>query len=316
MLAMYFCNAIEQAIQLTQQQKDWKRRYSTEPASATTTSRMVFPPPLTEPPPNDAAVTNLLYGHQQHDSDSNKSQEYRMHHVSCRTNFLPALDSDKILPSIVVSGLSPSLPGGDLDNILTERTDAHYRSGWVMDVSSIERDTKLKVDACGGLGYVDMKIALYGIPESGTLRFWLPVQPEQKSSSSTLASDYLHELVICEANEKRPDKACHLDHDLTYTVGGVKVGQTTMIKGAAEYLKRSTCVHVGIPAKAQVTSLDQVKDSKGNPLTTDVQRRLAGSHPSAEKHLVGLVVDIQVTGAVTRKDGACCISHIVWEHSS
>ena len=28
-----------------------------------------------------------------------------------------------------------------------------------------ERDTKNKVDKCGGLGYIDMKVALYGISE-------------------------------------------------------------------------------------------------------------------------------------------------------
>jgi hypothetical protein len=182
----------------------------------------------------------------------------------------------------------------------------------------VERDTKIKVDACGGLGYVDMKIALYGVPESGKLRLWLPVAAKVEGSpTSTAAPDYVNELVICEANEKRPDKACHLDHDLLYTVGGVKVEAASMIKGAAEYLKRSTCVHVGVPSQATVTPLNSVKDSRNQPLSVAVQSRLESSHPSMDNaSRMGLVVDIEVTGSVTRKDGACCISHIVWEHAT
>jgi hypothetical protein len=316
MIAMYFVEAMQIAKQIIKETPNWKALYAIEASQLQTyaSNPVEFPPPLSVAVPrNDDSVTGLLYGHPNPQRDAD-GKAHRMHHVACRTNFLPATNIDNILPSIVVDGLNMETTA---DNIMTERTDGMYKSGWVLDVSSVERDTKVKVEQCGGLGYVDMKIALYGIPESGVLRLWLPVESKNgKSLDSLLASDWVNELIICEANEKRAAGACRLDADISYTVGGQSITAPSMIHGAAEYLKRQTCVHIGIPPTAQMTKLSDVRP-KGESLTLSeaVVRRLAGPQMHTGDHL-GLVLDIKAKDIVSREKGACCISHVVWEERS
>lgn len=120
--------------------------------------------PMNKPPQNKDAVSALMYGLGQNGDYGVQQQK-----IHCRTSFLPAVNHEKFLPSVVVSGLADSP-----QDMMQERSDELYKSGWVLDVSKVERDTKRKVDRCGGLGYIDMKVALYGIPESGTLQLWLP----------------------------------------------------------------------------------------------------------------------------------------------
>ena len=185
----------------------------------------------------------------------------------------------------------------------------------IKDVSTVERDTKRKVEACGGLGYIDMKIAMYGIPASGTLRMWLPYEKGPShddhehvmDNSDTNANHWFDNLVICEANEKRGAEACQLHRDLDIQVGGVTVTNIEPINGAAEYLKRTTCVAVTIPRDAPVTPLDQVKATNGTPLSPEQAKEKYGDSS------VGLLVDIRAKSKVSRKNGACCLSHIVWE---
>jgi len=166
----------------------------------------------------------------------------------------------------------------------------------------VERDTKRKVEQCGGLGYIDMKIALYGIPESGTLGLFLPYEAEDHdhdhdmtSTEHTDAQHWFDGVIICEANDKRPKEACQLDHDIEYVVGAVKVESVSQVQGAGEYLKRRTCVSVGVPKGAKVN------------------RRQILSGDGTTKESVGIDVQITAKNKVTRSDGACCISHVVWE---
>jgi hypothetical protein len=312
MIAMYFVESMQIAKQIMKTTPNWKALYSKEALQLQkyASKPVEFPPPLSATVPgNDDSVTGLLYGHPKANKDA--AAAHAMHHVSCRTNFLPATNIENILPSIVVDGLNMETTA---DNIMTERTDGMYKSGWVLDVSSVERDTKVKVEQCGGLGYVDMKIALYGIPGSGVLRLWLPAESKTgKSPDSLLASDWFNELIICEANEKRAVGACRLDTDISYTVGGYSIAAPAMIHGAAEYLKRQTCVHVGIPPTAVVTKLTDVRPKiESNTLPDAVVRRLVGPQQYSGDH-VGLVVDIEAKANVSREKGACCISHVVWE---
>ena len=314
MMAMYFVDAIEYAQEIMKNNPIWKTSYH-RGSSTQQKDHMTFPPPLASKlPENSPQVTALLYGHKMADTDDNK---YVMNEISCRTNFLPAVDHDKVLPSIVVSGLTTTATA---DNILTPRSDEQYSKGWVLDVSQVERETKIKVESCGGLGYVDMKIALYGVRESGPLRLWLPSKGTE-TKDSVQATERFTELIICEANEKRPKDACKLDEDLTFTVGGVPIerGSVTKIVGAAEYLQRTTCVHVGIPSGAVVTPLSQLKTKDDQPVSVEEQRRLVGASSGTSidpQRTVGLVVDIHVTGEkVSRANGACCLSHVVWEHN-
>jgi hypothetical protein len=229
--------------------------------------------------------------------------------LSCRTSFVPATDEKKTLPSIVVSGFAEA----NLD-IMIDRTEEHYKEGWVLDVSKIERDTKRKVERCGGLGYIDMKIAMYGIPESGKLRLWLPFEGPSHGDHSHSAEDvdakhWFDDLIFCEANEKRSDDACKLYQDMTIEVGGVEISSIHEVSGAAEYLKRKTCVNVGIPNGAKVTKLGQVTTTDGHLLSSQDKMRLAGGDDNS----VGIVVDIRAKPKVTLQGGACCLSHIVWE---
>jgi hypothetical protein len=303
MIAMYFVQAVEQAQQIAAADPDWRETYREliQPP-------LSFPKPLSRLPVNNQGVTDLLFGHA-----NDSGETYRMKELSCRTNFLPATDQDKVLPSIMVSGLSAGISA---ENIMEERNDAAYKAGWVLDVSSVERDTKVKVEQCGGLGYVDLKTALYGIPESGTLRLWLPMEgkghEDHEHTEDMAANHWFDEVIICEANEKRKDAACHLDADIEYTVGGIRVEDPTMINGAAEYLKRQTCVHVGIPPDARITRLSDVQATDGSAITSEVRRRLAGRQSLPDDH-VGLIVDVKAKSNVSRKNGACCLSHVVWE---
>jgi hypothetical protein len=297
MLAMHMAEGIEAAIIIMNTNANWQMDYSKQDVEV----KRTFPAPLNPVPQNSDSVTHLLYGHPDGDN------KYTLKDVSCRTSFLPAVDHNRIMPSIIVSGL----PHADLD-IMKDRTDAMYIEGWVLDVSTVERDTKKKVERCGGLGYIDMKIALYGIPDSGPLRLWLPYEgPIHDNTADTAAATWFDGLILCEANEKRDEKACQLDKDMQISVGGVEVDSITHIDGAGVYLNRKTCVNIGIPSTATVTKLGKVQKVEGGQLSVDDMVRLAGS--SHNENMVGLVVDIKARPRVSRKDGACCVSHIVWE---
>ena len=275
-MASYFVDALELAME---QRAEGYIATNLEPA--------IFPPPLsTALPENPPAIQSLLYGH-------GDDTEYQMHTLSCRTNFEPAADHDNLLTSIITAGM---VPDATAETILEKRSDEMYSQGWVLDVSELERDTKIKVDKCGGLGYIDMKMALYGIGKSGPLDLWLPVDEsghethDHVSSDGTEALHWIESLVVCEANEKRPETACRLTHDLQYTVGGVEItSPVPVLHGAGEYLKRPTCVAVPIPTEARLTQNDN------------------GAW--------GLPVRVQPASRITREGGACCLSHLVWEHT-
>lgn len=291
MIAMHFVKALEKVHEIQQESPtSWQNHY----AHAEDKGMVTFPDPISNPPAgNDASVTEILFGHK------TGTNEYQMKQVSCRTNFLPATDHEKVLQSLVVTGINKRATA---DNIMDERSDEYYREGWVLDVSQVERDTKRKVEQCGGLGYIDMKIALYGIPESGTLGLFLPYEAEDHdhdhdmtSTEHTDAQHWFDGVIICEANDKRPKEACQLDHDIEYVVGAVKVESVSQVQGAGEYLKRRTCVSVGVPKGAKVN------------------RRQILSGDGTTKESVGIDVQITAKNKVTRSDGACCISHVVWE---
>jgi len=297
-IAMHFVKVLERAYEMIQNPNARIKR------ALDLKTRVVFPKALSTMPDNEPEVNELLFGHKMPGKES-----YEIKDLSCRTSFVPATDESKTLPSIVVSGFAEA----DLD-IMVDRTEAHYGHGWVLDVSKIERDTKRRVEHCGGLGYIDMKIALYGIPESGKLRLWLPFEGQSHEDHSHASDDidakhWFDDLLFCEANEKRPDEACKLDQDMLITVGGVEVSTLHPVLGAAEYLKRTTCVNVGIPQGAKITKLGDVKTVDGSPLSSQDKRRMGGG----EDDKVGIVVDVSAKPKVTLTGGACCLSHIVWE---
>ena len=306
MVAMYFVEALAVAQTISVKDPNWRKTYAVKNRKYWKSGGMEFAAPLhAMPSDNSPAVNRLLYG------DPVRSSQFKMKTVSCRTNFLPATDNDKILPSIVVSGLAPQ----GSDNIMNPRTDEAYAAGWVMDVSAVERETKDKVEKCGGLGYVDWKMALYGIPESGTLRLWLPVEGffgDDNVNTEVLASDWFDGLVICEANEKRQVGACHLDSDLVYLVDDKKVESPQMVSGVGEYLKRKTCVSLEIPKEARLVQLKDVRPLSDQTQLSDIDKaRLSRNGKLVDNH-VGLIVDMWANKNVNRHLGACCVSHVVW----
>ena len=211
-----------------------------------------------------------------------------MNKVSCRTSFLPTISGK--LESIVESGLAK-----DDEDMLQARDDSLYDGSWVMDVGKLERDTKIKVQKYGGLGYIDMKTALYGIPSSGTLRIKIPHERHADEggvspSAGESADKYFHSVVLCEVNEKRGDDECKMTHDLDIKLGGESVPKSdiSQVKGVASYLKKDICIRIGIPAEATIL--------------------LDGQEP-------GLLLEITVSGKnVSRENGACSISHVIWEN--
>ncbi|KAL7459079.1 hypothetical protein ACHAWC_010743 [Mediolabrus comicus] len=240
-----------------------------------------LPAPVTDVSKTGAA--SILHGIPNHDSST-----WRMHRVSCRTSFLPNMFGN--LDSIIESGVTKNE-----DDMLKSRDDSLFIGGWVMDVGQVERETKLKVQKYGGLGYIDMKTALYGIPSSGTLKLWLPYEisatkPVQ-STGDVQARTYFNSVVLCEVNEKRGDKECSMISDLAFRVGGTLVSKAdiTQINTVASYLKKDICIRLEIPKEAKL---------------------------SARGEEYGLPVDIAVSRAdVSRENGACSLSHVIWEHN-
>jgi hypothetical protein len=68
-------------------------------------------------------------------------------------------------------------------------------------------------------------------------------------------------------------------------------------------------VNVGIPESARVTALKDVRTINGRDLSEEDKKKFG----KYEDGTLGLVVDISAKSRVTRTDGACCLSHIVWE---
>jgi hypothetical protein len=113
-------------------------------------------------------------------------------------------------------------------------------------------------------------LLLYVIPESGKLQLWLLLEgPSQEdhghTHEDTHAKHWFDHLIICEANEKQSGQACQLDQDMEMMVGGVPVTSIHPLKGAAKYLKRKTCVNVGVPEAAQITKLGDICGTDGQP---------------------------------------------------
>ncbi|KAL7542174.1 hypothetical protein ACHAXR_011579 [Thalassiosira sp. AJA248-18] len=282
MLVVHMLDALDVALEVMEKDINWRNAIIAQEQQRD--KKIALPPPITDA--SNTGVASLLHGSALQ-SDSSK---WHMNHISCRTSFLPNTSGD--FNSIVESGVTK-----DDEDMLQARDDSLFDGGWVMDVGKLERDTKLKVQKYGGLGYIDMKTALYGIPSSGTLKLWIPYEGRTKSTTqpddNAGASKYFNAVVLCEVNEKRGDKECNMMSDLGFRVGDAAVSKdhVSQVKGVASYLKKDICIRVEIPEEAQI------------------------SVKGGENHGFGLAVEITVTGAgVSRENGACSISHVIWEN--
>ncbi|KAL7443652.1 hypothetical protein ACHAXH_009511 [Discostella pseudostelligera] len=280
MLAMRMLDALDMALNVMEQDVNWRipiLALLKEQQKRGSAEVVFLPPPVTDV--SKTGVPSLLHG------SESTTKEWHMGRISCRTSFLPTISGD--LNSIVESGVTM-----DDADMLQRRDDVLFDGGWVMDVGKLERETKLKVLKYGGLGYIDMKMALYGIPTSGTLKFWLPYEGSSDPVENASASEYFNAIVVCEVNEKRGDKECNMVSDLEFRVGDAAVprGNILQVKDVASYLKKDICIRVIIPTEAKISL----------------------KHGSFD---VGLALEVRVSGnAVTRENGACSISHVIWEN--
>ena len=99
-----------------------------------------------------------------------------------------------------------------------------------------------------------------------------------------------------------------MESDIKFTVGGTPSVNTKKIKSIASYLKKEICVQVPVPGGAQITRRKDVKASD------------SGLHGNIAKQGdaddVGIFLEAEIINeAVSRADGACSISHVVWEHA-
>ncbi|KAL7503421.1 hypothetical protein ACHAXN_001231 [Cyclotella atomus] len=276
MLAMYFVDSVEMALEMMNNHEDWKESL-TYPDNV---KEAILPPPMTDV--TGTGVPTLLHG-------VRNGNTWKMPRVSCRTSFLPNISGH--LESIIVSGLTK-----DDEDMIKPRADSLFDGGWVMDIGKMERETKEKVNKYGGLGYIDMKTSLYGIQSSGVLKLWLPHEDYESTKINakngyTVATEYFQSTVFCEVNEKRGSKECNMLSDLEFRIGGTTISKdhVKQIHGVASYLKKDICIHVEIPTSAQVS----FRDAKP-----------------------GLDVEMSVVNSeVSRENGACSISHVIWQHT-
>jgi hypothetical protein len=202
------------------------------------------------------------------------------------------------LGSVVVSGTV----GEDLD-LTMPKGGMYYTKGWVLDLSHAEVLAKRKLDRFGGLGFVDVKKAYYGIYASGTLSLFLPYEPRRGDSTALPkigdnAREWIPSIVTCEVNEKREGRVCNSEKDVSYVVGGVNATKIRMIDSAGTlYYGKKLCVYIRVPDSARISS-----------------RKLK---PSDGGEQVGLSLNISVSDMhIMKKEMACSVSHVVWEQTS
>lgn len=274
MLAMYFVESVEVALDIMASDEDWRESVLHHDSAHGVVNEGSLPPPATDV--SETGASSILHGVKKSD------EEWIMPPVSCRTSFLPNISGH--LESIIVSGVTK-----DDEDMIKSRDDALFNGGWVMDVGKVERETKEKVNKYGGLGYIDMKTALYGIPSSGTLKLRLPQEGSSDNKSGDEATDYFKSIIFCEVNEKRGAKECNTISDIEFRVGGSVVSkeEVKQIHGVASYLKKDICIHIEIPHSAKISVNDDIPG-------LDVEAR---------------VVNMEVS----RENGACSISHVIWQ---
>lgn len=280
MLAMHFVDALELAADMMQNAE--KRQYLSTMSKKPSTG-LKLPDPVSIGSDPDSPYASIRFGVKS--GSAVKNETWQMHHISCRTSYDPILSGN--LKEIVKSGVH------EHEDILRKRDETLIESSWVIDVGKLERDTKIKVDNCGGLGYIDMKKALYGVSTSGLLKLEIPWQGG-KEEESTISGDearaWFKSIVICEVNEKRKGaNVCKIDQDISFKIGGEEVTAVKELSfTGVSYLKQDICFTLDIPA------------------TASVERR--------NKDSVSLTIEAKVTNEKIPAPGACSISHVVWEN--
>ena len=312
MLTMYFLSALELIAYLyyflidendldlkKNESNIWEELFTS--LESNIQSKNGLPPPISNLNATDTSLISILFGSKKNVSVDNS---WTMNPIHCATTFEPILQSD--LTSFVVSGTTA-------ENLHwnTVRGPLTYREGWVLDWSVKERTAKRKLARYGGLGFVDSKKAYYGIKASGKLKIFLPILQaknlkKMKDDSFYDVRRYIQSLVVCEVNEIRGNDECILAQDASFSVGGKLAHDVKMIKAVGvEYLGKNICANVGIPKGAVIS-----KNVKNSP------QSLHNDDNENYKEEFGLMIEIEVVNPkVTLKNGACSVSHIIWEET-
>ena len=277
MLAMHFLDCIEIAINYSHDPQA-RERLRTLSKGSDSKGRFLPEPISKFDEKSTTDLSSLRFGVKSGLSEMN--QTWKMNKINCRTSYDPILNG--YLEDSVVSGMEQH------KSILYERSMDLYDKGWVLDVGNLEYDTKRKVDKCGGLGYIDVKTALYGVSSSGVLKFQIPYDGEQSDVALKPVKDLFKSLVICEVNEKKKNNDCQIERDVSFSINGVSpIAIEKLSFTGVQYLKQDICYSLQIPES--ITALN-----------------------SSDEKLY-LNIDVVVLNEKIKIDGACSISHVIWE---
>lgn len=294
LLTMHFVTVLEVvAFIMSSEMLDELRNAVTEEYSST--KQFSLPAPIHGENINPVESLSLFYGHATNTRSGHKSTSWKMNDVHCWTTYDPTLKHN--MRDIIISGNV----GDDLD-IMLPRGTSMYNEGWVLDIGEKEKTAKRTLARYGTLGYIDSKKAYYGIRASGPLTLFLPcigrddiLQRMKDSSEEIFARDCFQSVVVCEVNEKHPSgKACHIDEDLAFEVGGAKNQVVKPINATgAHYWGRNICILVEIPSRALLSEKDN------------------------ETREIGLQIAITVESTtVMIQSGPCSVSHVIWEQTT
>lgn len=313
LLSVYFMQSLE--IALDYLFKPQKYNMAMQITQSRRDNYGILPPPMTISPTDEHALTSL-FGRP---SPSNSSQ-YMMNRITCLSSYNPLLHND--IETSIISGLAQNASSSILDD--TSQKIYLEAKGWMHDVGKLERDTKKKLIKFDQLGYIDLKAAYYGIPESGTLKLSISLDVDENAAKTELlknkfqienhAKTFVKSVILCQVNEKRTEKECDLEKNLNVVIGDAPALSTTPIPPSklktlrfpgALYLNKPLCVVADIHDEAEIYVNKKLK--VGWKQASDLMLLKRGS----------LSMDISVVGDnVSYDNGACSISHIVLEMDS
>ena len=211
-------------------------------------------------------------------------QVWKMSTKECRTTFDPIENGN--LEEIVISGIVQSPPHMTQEDwLMINDKHSAFNQGWLLEYGSTEKKARQKlktVDPEHMLGFIESKKAYYGVLESGNLTLAIPRQSIKEPTA--LASNHISSIVFCEVNEKRGHDECSLSEDLTIIIGGIETSNPhhLITSTGPQYLGKHICIYVKVPLDSQIS--EEV-----------------------------LIVDISVNNPNLKVEGACSISHVIWE---
>ena len=263
-------------------------------------------------------IMSLMFGSQQSKSNETNSKNtfhhWNMDPISCRTSFEPVLNGR--LDDLILTGITH-----DSTDIMLPKGAMFYNQGWVKDLGAAEKKAKRKLRRYGGLGFIDSKIAYYGIFASGPLLLFLPYEQQRQENDENKklimtttktkkirVGDLFHSIVVCEVNEKRGEGECNMQEDVVYTVAGIEVNANYITATGTSFLGKHICVLLPIPEDAMATFKSEV-------INENSSQKENYTNKGNQTNVLGVTLQISVVNkAVTLSKGPCSISHVIWQN--